>query len=285
MGMLAKPQVIRMEPFMIPTSTVHADTALNWAGNGRIVYEASGSDSMSVALQRLQSLLVNVNNVELFLQEAAELAAGVVEPPASCGITIQRDGQPITVASSDDQAALLDETQYQQDDGPCLQAMRTGHPVYVRDVGSERRWPPYIKVARQHGLQSSYSMPMMVRGESLGAVNTYAFHSTDAFDDDQKQRLAVFSAQAAGAFQLVSRNTRNTELLEQLERALTSRTVIDQALGIIMGQQQCSADEAFALLRAQSQNHQHKLRDVAANLVTNVSGQPPQSGKAFDTSD
>jgi AmiR/NasT family two-component response regulator len=75
---------------------------------------------------------------------------------------------------------------------------------------------------------------------------------------------------------------RDAEQREQLEQALASRTVIDQALGILMGQQQCTAGEAFALLRMRSQSSQQKLRDVAADLVTRVTGQPPSEGKMFD---
>lgn len=238
---------------------------------------------MAVALQRLQSLLLNGTNVQDFLQEAAQLATGVLEPAASCSITVQRDGQPITVASSDERASLLDETQYQEDEGPCLQAMRTGVAVSVPDVATERRWKTYTAAARGQGLQSSFSVPLTAQGVSRGALNTYSFHSPRAFNSAQKQRLAVFSAQAAGAFQLVTQNARNTELLQQLEQALTSRTVIDQALGILMGQRHCTTEEAFSLLRSQSQNDQRKLRDVAADLVRDVSGQIPDPGKPFDT--
>lgn len=82
--------------------------------------------------------------------------------------------------------------------------------------------------------------------------------------------------------QLATRNARNNHLLEQLEEALASRTVIDQALGILMGQHSFGADSAFKLLRTQSQNSQRKLRDVAAQLVEEASGQVPSQGKLFD---
>jgi ANTAR domain len=67
----------------------------------------------------------------------------------------------------------------------------------------------------------------------------------------------------------------------QLEQALSSRTVIDQALGILMAQQRCTSDDAFALLRAHPQNNNRKLHDVAADLITRVSGQPPGPGHNF----
>lgn len=243
--------------------------------------QAAQPEPITGALQRLQSLLLSVENIAEFLQELAEVAAGVVDPPASCGITAQRDGQPITVASSDELARILDEGQYDTGGGPCLHAMHTGHPTYIADVSAERRWSGYMSIAREHGLQSSLSLPLAAHGGTVGAMNMYAFHTTDAFDADEQQRCTIFAAQAAGALQLATRNHRHTELLEQLERALTSRTVIDQALGILMSERRCSAAEAFAVLRTESQNSQRKLRLVATELIERTTGQPIDNGKPF----
>lgn len=206
----------------------------------------------------------------------------MVDPPASCGITLHRDGEPLTVVSSDGRAALLDERQYEFSEGPCLHSMRTGQPVSVSDVSTELRWSHYIAAAREEGLRSSYTLPLTVHGVTLGAMNMYAFNVASAFDSAQQHACSVFAAQAAGALQLATRNARNNQLLEQLEEALASRTVIDQALGILMGRHSFGADNAFKLLRTQSQNSQRKLRDVAAQLVEETSGQVPSQGKLFD---
>jgi hypothetical protein len=77
------------------------------------VTERLPPEDMATVFQRLQSLLLSLDDTRTFLQQLTELAAGVVNPPASCGITMRRDGQPLTVASSDERAAALDETQYQ----------------------------------------------------------------------------------------------------------------------------------------------------------------------------
>jgi len=88
--------------------------------------------------------------------------------------------------------------------------------------------------------------------------------------------------QATTALVLVLRNADQAQQSVQLEQALSSRTVIDQAIGILMAQQQGTAEEAFALLRAHSQNTNRKLRDVAADLITRVSGRAPAPGRRFD---
>lgn len=83
---------------------------------------------------------------------------------------------------------------------------------------------------------------------------------------------------------LLAEHVKDTALLAQMEASLQSRTVIDQALGIIMGQQRCAASTAFELLRRESQNSRRRLRDIAAELVERASGQPPESGRPFDAS-
>jgi hypothetical protein len=114
-------------------------------------------------------------------------------------------------------------------------------------------------------------------------MNIYGFDRPGALTDPVRQRCEVFAGQASGALQLVLGQARDSEVRDQLEQALSSRTVIDQAIGILMGQQLCTADEAFTLLRMRSQSSQRKLRDVAADLVTKVTGEEPQPGTKFDS--
>lgn len=94
------------------------------------------------------------------LADLAQLAAQSMTPPVSCGITLHRDHDSLTVASSDSLAAAVDEVQYGQDDGPCLEAMRTGAMVRVPDVAIEHRWGSYPAHAVAHGVGSSLSLPL-----------------------------------------------------------------------------------------------------------------------------
>jgi hypothetical protein len=240
------------------------------------------SHDLTGAFERLQSLLLTVEQLDAFLQQLTVLAAGLVEPPMSCGITLRRDGRPLTVASSDERANRLDERQYAVSEGPCLHTLGTGQALYLPDFEVEGRWPSYVPAARRLGLRCSLSLPLAVHGATAGAMNIYGFDGPDMFAGPVRQRCEVFAGQASGALQLALGQARETELRDQLEEALSSRTVIDQAIGILMGQQQCTADEAFALLRMRSQSSQRKLRDVAVDLVTRVSGQAPQQGSPFD---
>jgi hypothetical protein len=186
------------------------------------------------AFGALQSLLLRTQGVNDFLVELAGLAAGVVEPPASCGITVRRDGQPLTVASSDALAEQVDEVQYGPIAGPackrCPPARSWTCPIWAprrggRSIGRTRRSRgPVLAVAsagrrRKHG----------------GAMNLYGFTS-HAFTSAVRQQAETFAVQAAAGLTLVLRSVLHDEESEQLEQALANRTIIDQALGILNGQ-------------------------------------------------
>ncbi|TDC48727.1 ANTAR domain-containing protein [Jiangella ureilytica] len=224
-------------------------------------------------LGAVQNLLLNAPRVEEFLTDLAKLAADLVEPPASCGITTSYDGQPRTVVTSDPRAALVDEGQYEGGWGPCVHALATGDVVEIVDQESDPRWPEYRVHAVALGVRSSLSLPLVVNGDVIGAMNLYDFDEPEAFDIQNRRRAETFATQASTALALALRQVHDAELAEQMEQALATRSVIDQAIGIVMAQQRCSAEQAFATLRKHSQNNNLKLRTVAERMVARVSGQ------------
>ncbi len=119
------------------------------------------------------------------------------------------------------------------------------------------------------------SLPLVVSGASIGAINLYSCDRTHAFDGAARRRAEVFASQASTALALSIRQVRSGETNRQLERALTSRSVIDQALGILIAQERCTPTRAFELLRSHSQNNNIKLREVATELVHRTSGADP----------
>jgi GAF domain-containing protein len=129
---------------------------------------------------------------------------------------------------------------------------------------------------------SSLSLPLIVDGERLGALNLYST-TARAFHGPAREQAEAFGAQCTAALTLSLRQVRQARLQSQLAEAMVSSSVIDQAIGILMAQQRCSAPDAFALLRQASQNRNRKLRDIAADMVTDVSGAPPQPRSGFRT--
>ena len=236
----------------------------------------------SAGYRQLLDLLVESPTLDAFLDDVARLAAAVVTPAAACGITVRRDDRPFTVSASDDLAAQVDEIQYGADEGPCLDALRSGVVTQIDDLAEEERWDRYRPHAIAHGVVSSLSLPLSVDGQSLGALNLYSVQRA-AFGGAQRQHAEAFAGQCAAALAVILRQAQQAQVQEQLGEAIASRAIIDQAIGILMAQHRCNASTAFDLLRQASQHRNRKLRDLAAAIITNISGEPPDAPAPFKT--
>ena len=228
----------------------------------------------------LHELLMESEAAGGLLDELAPLAASGLGGDVSCGITIRWGGQPITVSASDDRAAQVDEIQYGVEEGPCLQALAEDELVLVDDLTLEQRWPAFTPGALAKGVRSSFSVPLHADGRSVGALNLYGF-TPEAFTAERQSTGLRFAAEASRALQVARRLEQQATRLVQLETAMASRRVIDQAIGVIMAQSRCTPDAAFEVLRRASQGRNQKLRDVAAGIVTSNSGQSASEGSDF----
>ena len=192
------------------------------------------------------------------LRGVAELAAATIPACAAGSVTLWRDGVPYTAVSTDDLAQRVDDAQYDAGEGPCLAAGRDAVTYVVDDMRAETRWPAFAPVAAERGALSSMSLPVTVNGRCVGALNLYS--DAVAGFRDAAEVGTLLARQAGVAF-------ANALLAEQLEEAMRSRAVIEQAKGILIADRGCDADEAFELLRQASQRENAKLRDVAARIV------------------
>ena len=239
---------------------------------------AQPSFDRPASVHELTEMLLATSSLEQYTQDVVDLAASRVVPGASCGMTTRMDGRPLTVANSDDFAAQLDELQYGAGEGPCLESMDSGEIVLVADLTQEQRWGGYRLHAVAHGVRASLSLPIAGSDRPMGALNLYATRP-GTFTDDHVQIGGHFADKASGALRLAARLADQTILTAQLQEAMSSRAVIDQAIGIVMAQNRCDADAAFDVLRRASQNRNVKLRQVAADLVKAVAGRqvaPPK---------
>lgn len=204
------------------------------------------------------------------LAKVARLTAGAAPGDTSCGITVR--GDDFWTAASDERGARLDRAQYGLGQGPGLEAMATGGPVDVHDQRADLRWHGYRDAALGHGVRCSLSLPLTVAGAPAGVLNVYGFHDAEAFGAAVRRDAEVFADLAATALGIAQQQER---LADQFAQAVRARAAVDQALGVLMAEEQCDVDTAFGMLRHHSQATNQKLRDVAAQVVARATGHPP----------
>ncbi|HEU5392932.1 MAG TPA: GAF and ANTAR domain-containing protein [Streptosporangiaceae bacterium] len=141
-------------------------------------------------------------------------------------------------------------------------------------AAGQPRWPTFAQSAAAAGIKSTLSVPLVVGGDGLGALNIYS-REENSFAEAEVALAATFASYASVALANARVYWRTQRLASQLEEALSSRGVIEQAKGIIIARQGCSADEAFQVLVRLSQHRRVKLRDVAAELVQRAHDQAP----------
>jgi GAF domain-containing protein len=235
-------------------------------------------------VSRLQDMVLETSDAEEFFQELAVFSASLLSPPESqvqCNVTIVRRKKPVTVASSDARARMMDELQYAFGDGPCLTAMRTGTTVYVPDASREHRWPEYIRAVAKKGVQSILGVPLRLEGETKAALNIYSSRPHGITGEDIAL-AELFGEQSAKTLRLELRISRLQEAKDNLEAAMKNRTAIDVAVGVIMAQNRCSQDAAITILRKASSSRNVKLHEIAAGVVASISAEAPALRTHFD---
>jgi GAF domain-containing protein len=189
-------------------------------------------------------------------------------PVAAAGVLLADPrGQLRVAAASSDAAGLIELFQIQNDQGPCLDCFRTGQRVTAADLaGPERRWPRFAAAATQAGFSAVHALPMRLRDQVIGALNLFCAQAGPLGQDDLRIGQALADVATIGLLQ--ERNVRRVETLaEQLQAALNSRVVIEQAKGRLAERLDLDMDQAFALLRGHARNTNQRLTDVARHVI------------------
>ncbi|MDX8147310.1 GAF and ANTAR domain-containing protein [Lentzea sp. BCCO 10_0061] len=231
-------------------------------------------DEATSALMTLRDGFSGVEPLDEVLQRLAETATRAIQDADAVTVTVSPE-QPRTAAASDASLTEIDEEQYRANRGPCLEAARTLRAVraVVGDNGTD--WPEFDAAADQHGVRAYLSVPILLPdtdhsdARHVGSLNISSYTGT-AFDPFDEGLMRLFTTAASAGIANAHRWQRSREKITQLETALLSRAVIDQAKGVLIAVHSCTADEAFAMLVQQSQNKNLKLRDVAQGLLDGV---------------
>ncbi|WP_376766921.1 GAF and ANTAR domain-containing protein [Spinactinospora alkalitolerans] len=223
------------------------------------------------ALSELTRVLSVEESMPETLQRILELAMRLIPGCHAASVTVlDAEGRPATAASTSAENQELDQRQYALGDGPCLDAARRHGINRCRMGEAEQTWPEFTAIATSMGLRSYLSAGMVADDRPVGALNLSS-RDVDGFDALDETFIAMFSVPAAAVIAGRDRYERTRGLAVQLERALDSRATIDRAVGIIMAQSNCDAEQAFERLRRSSNNQNVKLRDLAGRIVSQVS--------------
>ena len=186
-------------------------------------------------------------------------AAGLMLAPA--------DGELRVIASSSEQMHLLELFELQTAEGPCLECFRTGAAISHADLATAgARWPNFAPEAISHGFRSVYALPMRLRGTVVGALNLFQAEP-DGIDVETLRAAQAFADIATIAILQYRATLESHQVTEQLEQALTTRIVIEQAKGIIAEHAKVDMERAFTALRGHARNNNLRLADVAADVV------------------
>jgi GAF domain-containing protein len=178
------------------------------------------------------------------------------------------DGQDSlqVVAASSERTRLLELFQLQTDEGPCVDCFRTGQPVSVVDLPSAGRWPSFTAAAADVGFAAVHALPMRLRSEVIGALNFFDIEPGALDGDTLRIGQALADVATVGLLQQRAIHRRDV-LTEQLQTALNSRVLIEQAKGIVAERLQIDVHEAFILLRSSARDHNRRLSDLARAIV------------------
>lgn len=214
----------------------------------------------------LAGVLVAEQSLEATLTQVIDLACAAMSGGDMGGVTLLEGEGPTTAAATDEEARRVDAIQYQVGAGPCLDAYRHQVVNRIDSTTDDLRWPTFCAGAAAAGIGSTLSLPLVVGGDGLGALNIYC-RRPNGFTEADEVAGATFANHASVALANARVFWRTQTLAGQLQDALSTRGVIEQAKGILIAEQGWTDDEAFQVLVKASQRTHTKLHDVAADLV------------------
>ncbi|WP_199255989.1 GAF and ANTAR domain-containing protein [Mycolicibacterium mengxianglii] len=230
-------------------------------------HQAAEDDTdLRESLAGLSQLTLGSTGLAEMLTHVADFAARAIPGADGAGLTLVHDEAPNTVVASAEFVREVDAIQYRLGEGPCVTAALEGRTIRSGSLSGEKAWPRFGPRVGRLGVHSVLSLPLTSAAGIVGALNVYA-HAKHAFDERASQLGELFAIPAGISVHTAQQLDKARRVAGQLQSALSSRAVIDQAVGIVMSRSGCAAVEAFDKLRVISQTEHRKLADVAQQVV------------------
>jgi len=223
-------------------------------------------DLLAAFIEFADTFVADYDVVE-FLHRLATRCIDLIDASEAGIMLADRDGTLRYVASSSELMRVIELVELQHEEGPCLDAFRTGLPVHSDTIDDAiTRWPRFAPHARDLGFQAMSALPMRLRTEVIGALNLFSTSPEPLSPQGQQLAQALADVPTIGILQERAL-TDGRIVTSQLEGALQSRVVIEQAKGIVAEHNHVSVEDAFTLLRGYARNHNRQLRQTADEII------------------
>lgn len=222
------------------------------------VSRTSAADAVQIVAE-LAAQLADTPSLEELLERALELAVEIVPGCEQSGISLLQNRVVETPASFGEVAASCDKLQETLGEGPCVTALLEAEVIRIDDLEVDPRWPRFAEAAVQHGVRSMLACRLATQRDKLGALNLYATRP-EAFTEESEAMAVGYAAHVSLALSALDRESN-------LRRAMASRELIGQAMGILMERHRITASQAFDVMVHASQRSNVKLRLIAEELV------------------
>ena len=225
------------------------------------------SKRLLLTLREIANLLLSEESLRSSLERVAFLSVKAMDACDAAGVSIRDGSEVITVANSDERVQVIDEIQYRQMDGPCLQAIRDGQIFRIDSLEHESRWPGFVELARGLGVKACLAIPLMEETSTFGALNLYSYGDSAFSSDDEEAGIAL-AAQASGPLSNIRRYAELQHIASDLERS--SESPVDIAAGVLMERHGSDREQAMERLHALAEKHRGDIEAAARAIVLSV---------------
>ena len=230
---------------------------------------ADRGPGLSGGLLRVAAIPANEEVLDAALRLVVALARVTVAGADGVSVCLSRRGTLTTVAASDARVSGMDRDQYATGEGPCVAAATEGHWFHVESLDDELRWPAFIPRARDRGINSILSTPLVTPTRPVGALNIYSLRAR-AFAAPELELSSMLATRASDLLVSAAMDVSVEDLSRQLQDALRGRDVIAQARGVLMARHGVTGDSAYTMLRRSSRQTNTPLRRVAEDIMAST---------------
>jgi len=224
-----------------------------------------------VFVELADTLVVGFDVID-FLHTLVERSVELLAADAAGLMLANEQGSLEVVAASSEEARILELFELQSSQGPCMDCFTTGEPLVNIDVAHmSARWPLFAAAAAVAGYRSAHALPLRLRGHVIGAMNLFSMAELPLTPEDAALGQGMADIATIGLLQQ-RRALEHDILTEQLQAALNTRIVIEQAKGVLSERARISLGDAFTLMRAQARRTQQPLTTVAYAVLDGTLG-------------